>query len=243
MEFERWKSFSATNARSTRSKARLHQTKLDTPTIAPALPMHFRRRPSFSATNTSRREAKLAYVSPNSQTPCPPRGAVPVNPRTWFRESVSPQHARFAFGYGCDHSGYVECFLPGIRFSVNPGPTQAFGSRLGIQHTGYPYPALSSPTSGTDCRPQVLPADASETSTQTKKQMLTLGCRLQGLKSFCLANDGWLIIKGQFFEFEFSCSQMTGNPVRIGDGLRHCNGLRAPTRPLAGKPPGRREQG
>ncbi len=30
-----------------------------------------------------------------------------VNPRTWFCESVSPQHARFAFSQGCDRSSYV----------------------------------------------------------------------------------------------------------------------------------------
>jgi hypothetical protein len=54
---------------------------------------------SFSATNPSRSEEKLAYVTLNTQTPCPPRSAVPVNTGAWLREFVSPQHARFAFGH------------------------------------------------------------------------------------------------------------------------------------------------
>src|SRR6266852_1546809 len=43
--------------------------------------MEFKRWNGFSATNTSRNEAKLAYIILNIQTPCPPRGAVPVNQR------------------------------------------------------------------------------------------------------------------------------------------------------------------
>jgi len=39
------------------------------------------RRGSFSVTNASQIEAKLTYVRLNIQTPCPPRGAVPVNTR------------------------------------------------------------------------------------------------------------------------------------------------------------------
>jgi hypothetical protein len=31
----------------------------------------------FSVTNTSSLEAKITYIRLNSQTPCPPRGAVP----------------------------------------------------------------------------------------------------------------------------------------------------------------------
>src|SRR5258708_4702184 len=42
--------------------------------------------------------------------PCPPRGTVPVNTGARFCESVSPQHARFAFGQGCDCPSYVEAF-------------------------------------------------------------------------------------------------------------------------------------
>ena len=53
--------------------------ELDTPTIAPELPMRIRRWDSFSVTNASENEAKLTYIRLNSQTPCPPRGAVPVN--------------------------------------------------------------------------------------------------------------------------------------------------------------------
>ncbi len=49
-------------------------------------------------------EAKLAYIKLNIQTPCPPRSAVPVNSRAWFRKCVSTQHARFAFDHGCDCS-------------------------------------------------------------------------------------------------------------------------------------------
>jgi hypothetical protein len=41
--------------------------------------MSFERRASFSVANASRIEAKLTYVTLNIQTPCPPRGAVPVN--------------------------------------------------------------------------------------------------------------------------------------------------------------------
>src|SRR6266567_7205083 len=41
--------------------------------------MKLKRWDGFSATNASQSEAKLAYVRLNSQTPCPPRGAVPVN--------------------------------------------------------------------------------------------------------------------------------------------------------------------
>jgi hypothetical protein len=41
--------------------------------------MSFKRGDSFSATNPSQGEGKLAYVGLNTPTPCPPRGAVPVN--------------------------------------------------------------------------------------------------------------------------------------------------------------------
>src|SRR5881628_1263283 len=53
--------------------------ELDTPTIALVVPMNFERWDSFSVANASRIEAKLTYVRLNTQTPCPPRGAVPVN--------------------------------------------------------------------------------------------------------------------------------------------------------------------
>jgi hypothetical protein len=58
-----------------------------TPTIAPVVPMKNKRWNSFSATNASLIEAKLAYVTLNMQTP-KTFGAVPVNSgRTW--EAVS----------------------------------------------------------------------------------------------------------------------------------------------------------
>src|SRR5881397_3618053 len=53
--------------------------ELYTPTIALVVPVNFERWDSFSVANTSRIEAKLTYVRLNTQTPCPPRGAVPVN--------------------------------------------------------------------------------------------------------------------------------------------------------------------
>jgi hypothetical protein len=45
------------------------------------VPKKIKRCGSFSATNASQNEAKLAYIKLNIQTPCPPRGAVPVNTR------------------------------------------------------------------------------------------------------------------------------------------------------------------
>jgi len=53
--------------------------ELYTPTIALVVPMNFERWNSFSVANTSSSEAKLTYVRLNTQTPCPPRGAVPVH--------------------------------------------------------------------------------------------------------------------------------------------------------------------
>jgi len=52
-------------------------------------------------------KGKLIYIALNIPMPCPPRGTVPVNSGAWIRESVSPQHARFAFGQGCDCASYV----------------------------------------------------------------------------------------------------------------------------------------
>jgi hypothetical protein len=63
-------------------------------------------------------EGKLAYVRLNIQTPCPPRGAVPVNQgrlRRYFTLT-----ARIAFGYGCDCFSYVASLL-----SRRPDPEQA----------------------------------------------------------------------------------------------------------------------
>jgi hypothetical protein len=55
-------------------------------------------------TFSKRREACL--LQPNIQTAWPPRTAVPVNTAAWLREFLSPQHARFAFGNGCDYPSY-----------------------------------------------------------------------------------------------------------------------------------------
>lgn len=58
-------------------------------------------------------EAKLGYVTLNTPMPCPPRGTVPVYPQAWFRAFVSTQHARFAFGKGCDRVNDVaRSFVP-----------------------------------------------------------------------------------------------------------------------------------
>jgi len=75
------------------------------PTKARAVPRNRRWR-SFSGVNASHSEAKPPYFSLNTQTPCPPRGAVPVNQgRTW--EAVSFCSCRIAFGDGCDRPNYV----------------------------------------------------------------------------------------------------------------------------------------
>lgn len=52
-------------------------------------------------------EGKLIYIKLNTPMPCPPRGTVPVNAGAWFREPIASQHARFAFGQGCDCASYV----------------------------------------------------------------------------------------------------------------------------------------
>jgi hypothetical protein len=52
--------------------------ELYAPTIARMVPAR-KRWGSFSARNISQSEAKIAYIRLNTQTPCPPRGAVPVN--------------------------------------------------------------------------------------------------------------------------------------------------------------------
>jgi hypothetical protein len=77
-------------------------SRTDEPTIARMMPRKFKRRESFSATNPSQLEGKIAYVQQNTPTACPPRTAVPVNTRACFGESLSTQHARFAFDQGCD---------------------------------------------------------------------------------------------------------------------------------------------
>src|SRR6267378_7346396 len=68
-----------------------------------------------SRLRTRHKEAKIAYIKLNRQTPCPPRGAVPVNP--WvLSEILSTLNTRFAFGHGGDHPGYVN-----VKFNPIPG--------------------------------------------------------------------------------------------------------------------------
>ena len=57
--------------------------------------------------NASRVEGKFAYVTLNIPTVCPPRTGFQVNTWAWFVRTVSSQHARFAFGKGCDRDNYV----------------------------------------------------------------------------------------------------------------------------------------
>src|SRR5213596_542927 len=65
----------------------------------------------FSATNTPGIGAKLACVKLNTQTPSPPRGAVPVNlGRTW--EALSFCSFRIEFGHGCDRPAMLAVFMP-----------------------------------------------------------------------------------------------------------------------------------
>ena len=112
------------------------------------------RRRSFSATNASRNEAKIADIKLNIPMPCPPRGTVPVNTGAWFRECVSPQHVQFAFSKGCDHASYVghKVALPvstataKSRCQPQPWPTFSFNRILGEHHwretpTSYPKSA------------------------------------------------------------------------------------------------------
>src|SRR6266571_6726061 len=75
----------------------------------------------FSAANTPGIGAKLAYVKLNTQTPSPPRGAVPVNlGRTW--EALSFWSFRIEFGDGCDRPAMSRTFLakqpPACQFSA-----------------------------------------------------------------------------------------------------------------------------
>jgi hypothetical protein len=54
---------------------------------------------------SKRRKARLRHTEhPNA---LPTSWHCPSQPRTWFGESFSIQHARFALGQGCDRSNYV----------------------------------------------------------------------------------------------------------------------------------------
>jgi len=81
--------------------------ELNEPTIARVMPVKDRRWNSFLPANAPQNEAKIGYFSLNTPTACPPRTGFPVNTRAWFREPVSSQHARFAFGKGCECASYV----------------------------------------------------------------------------------------------------------------------------------------
>jgi hypothetical protein len=70
------------------------------------MPKEIERWNAFSVTNASQNEAKLTYIRLNNQTPCPPRGAVPVN--QGCRLSSFTHSIQFAFGHGCDHPNYVQ---------------------------------------------------------------------------------------------------------------------------------------
>ncbi len=96
--------------------------------MARAVPMKIQRRDSFSVTNASRSEAKLTYGKLNIQTPCPPRGAAsphiaPCGGGSRLTQGPGweffTQHARIAFGDGCDCPDYVisriSTSLPGAK--------------------------------------------------------------------------------------------------------------------------------
>ena len=61
---------------------------------------------SFSATNASHSEAKIAYVKLNSQTPCPPRVALSRLAKGMVGGFFT-LNTRIAFGNGCDCPSYV----------------------------------------------------------------------------------------------------------------------------------------
>jgi hypothetical protein len=79
--------------------------ELDTPTIAPEVPIKNKRWNDFSVTNAISMKAKLTYFKLNSQTACPPRTAVPVNQGCCGGSFTLD--TRIAFGHGCDLSSYV----------------------------------------------------------------------------------------------------------------------------------------
>jgi hypothetical protein len=86
-----------------------------------ALACPFASRIVVSTMNTSQNEGKFVYVELNIQTPCPPRGAVPVNQgMTW--ETVSLCSLQIDFGHGCDHPNYVREPLTAQRSSVDGIP-------------------------------------------------------------------------------------------------------------------------
>ncbi len=67
-------------------------------------------RRSFSATNPSQSEGKLAYLKLNIPTPCPPPSAVLVYQERGI--SSFTHRVQFAFSQGCDCASYVPHFYP-----------------------------------------------------------------------------------------------------------------------------------
>jgi hypothetical protein len=66
------------------------------------MPAKIKRRDGFSAAEPGE---SAAYVKLNRQTPCPPRGAVPVNQEC--RISSFTHGFQFVFDNGGDQPGYV----------------------------------------------------------------------------------------------------------------------------------------
>lgn len=62
-------------------------------------------------------EESSTYVTLNHSTPCPPRSAVSVNSKTWFRGPVASQHVQFAFDQSGDRTSYAA--LSVRRFRCN----------------------------------------------------------------------------------------------------------------------------
>ena len=87
--------------------------ELRTPTIARVMPLKIKRRISFSATNASRDEAKLAYIRLNSQLRKLSRAgrlARLVALSRLTRGVVGgffTLNTRIAFGHGCDSPSYL----------------------------------------------------------------------------------------------------------------------------------------
>ena len=116
--------------------------------------MRIERWNGFSVTNASSLEAQIAYIRLNSQTPCPPRGAVPVNQgcsrrlfhsqhpdrlRSWLRPSQLCQTKDFANSEDCSSQKLVIpvngipltakrmffCALLTVALCVEPGISRA----------------------------------------------------------------------------------------------------------------------
>src|ERR1035437_4931462 len=94
---------------------------------------------------------KLTYVRLNSQTPCPPRGAVPVNQgRTW--EAISFCSFRIAFGHGCDCPSYVRINLPEGRALGNRRIGLGSGLKEQRRQRGRDLPRARARAPGNPCK-------------------------------------------------------------------------------------------